>query len=280
MKRILFITATLAAILVAGAARVAAQHYVGVRGGYGAAHGRFEKQPAKSALVMGRYTGGVSWRYFSALPNIGAIGADLEFQMRGYRHFRPDNENEKISDTTSYTVRERTVSTLTLPFVWQPHFYIINRHVRVSLVAGVTLSYNTGVGDRFTTTRYDYDEGTKTQTATSSSTDYRMTTARDVRWNYGWLGGASIGVLAGRWEVSVEGRYYYGMSDLLRNRSKYQFHDDVEQWRPLRSELDNIFITVGVSYRLGKGGILAPPARRRGAPMPAGGDFRNIKLNR
>jgi len=278
MKRI--VTATIAMLLLAaGATPLTAQHYVGVKGGYGAAHGRFEAAPAKSALVMGRYTGGVSWRYFSPLPVLGGVGADLEFQMRGYRHFRPDVEGDPISDTTNYTVRQRTVSSLTLPLVWQPHFYFARRHIKFSLVGGVTVSYNTGIGDTFTTSRYVYDAGTKTQTVTSATEDYHMTPARDVRWNYGWLGGASIGVLAGRWEVAVEGRYYYSMSDLLRNRSKYQFHDDVEKWRPLRSELDNIFITVGVYYRLGKGGILSP-TRRRGAVPSAVSNFGNIKLNR
>jgi len=281
MRRVLLIAAASVAVLsMSTPDRAAAQHYVGVRGGYGAAHGRFYTPPAKSSLVMGRYTGGVSWRYFSALPAIGGIGADLEYQMRGYRHFRPDRNNDPIADTTSYTVRERTVSTLTLPLVWQPHFYLLNRHLRLSIVAGVSLSYNTGIGDTFTTTRYEYDPTAKTQTVTSTTEDYHMMAARDVRWNYGWLGGASVGVLAGRWEVAVEGRYYYSMSDLLRNRSKYQFHDDVERWRPIRSELDNIFITVGIYYRLGKGGILAAPTRRRGAQQPRGGSFSNIKLNR
>lgn len=252
------------------------QHYVGVKGGYGAAMGRFYTKPKKSALVVGKYTGGVSWRYFSPLRVFGGVGVDLEWQQRGYRL---SDGPGGVTAADSYTTTERTVSSVTMPLVWYPHFYLARRHLRVYGVAGVSVSYNTGIGDRVTTTEYLYSAGTGTQTSTSTTADYRMNTARDVRWGYGWLGGAGFEVMAGRWSVAAEGRYYFGMSDVLRNKVKYPFHEgSYASQFPLRSELDNIFITVGVYCRLGRGGILAPPRRARQQGTGAA-NFRNIKPN-
>jgi hypothetical protein len=155
---------------------------------------------------------------------------------------------------------------------------MFNRKVRFFLSAGVTFTYNLGIGDKLTTTDYTATETSEDiweQTSVSSTSPYRMRTARDVRWHYGWLGGAGFSLLLDRWEIFAEGRYYYGMSDIIRNDTKYRFNDQ----RMLRSELDNIFISVGVTFRLGKGGILAPPLRRQAAPPAGDSDFRNIKLN-
>jgi hypothetical protein len=85
-----------------------------------------------------------------------------------------------------------------------------------------------------------------------------------------------VAELSGRWEFFAEGRYYYGMSDILRTKTKYQFNEE----EMIRSELDNIFITVGVAFRLGKGDILAPPARRKARTAANDNDFRNIIRNR
>jgi hypothetical protein len=265
-----------------------AQHYIGIKAGYGGAMGRFHLAPSKSGLMLGRYTGGVAWKYYTDKPVVGGVGAELEYQMRGYRLFDGDRYGAPgiISDSTSYYITTRTVSTITLPLVWQPHLYFANRHVRVFLSAGVTLSYNLGLGDRLTVEHhvadqvYDDPQDEKRyhweqRTTVVSDEPYTMQTARDVRWNYGFVGGFGFGVLAGRWEFFAEGRYYYGMSDILRYNSKYQFHERTI----LRSELDNLYITMGIYFRLGKGGITAPPLRR-GRTVPVGDDdFRNIRLN-
>ena len=277
-------------ILLLGALSASGQHYIGVKGGYGAAQGRLYNDygAPRTAMLWNKSTAGVVWKYFSPTPTWGGVSAELEYQQRGYRTFDggvPGNISIIISDSTSYRIKTRTVSSLTLPLVWQPHLYMMNRKVRVWLSAGITVSYNLGMGDKYTVVRYapemiwDDQENNRyhwVSTPTETVSSYKMQTARDVRWNYGWLGGVGVGVLSGRWEFFAEGRYYYGMSDVLRTKTKYQFNEE----EPIRSELDNIFITVGVAFRLGKGGILAPP-RRRGAPAaPSENDFRNIRRNR
>jgi hypothetical protein len=253
-----------------GALSASGQHYVGVKAGYGAAHGRFYPQPARSGLEWGKSTAGLVWKYFSPQQVVGGVSAELEFQQRAYNLLNGDGA---ITGTDDYYGTMRTVNSITLPILWQPHLYMINRRVRFFLSAGVTFSYNTGLGDKLTTTQYKWDGETQTHTPENTTVPYIMQTARDVRWAYGWLGGAGLSVLVNRLEIFAEGRYYYGMSDILRNSTKYLFQEQ----KVLRSELDNIYITVGVTFRLGEGGILAPPLRKR-RPAPAGDDsFTNIR---
>ncbi len=276
-------------LVMGGASAASAQHYIGVKGGYGTARGRIYTSygTIKGTMLWDRYTAGVMWKYYSATPTWGGIAAELEYQQRGYRALTGTGglgDAPVITDSTAYRALSRTVSSITLPLIWQPHVYLMNRKVRIYASLGVSLSYNTGIGDKYTATRYEPnkivdDEANKNMyhwgrhTVISETTPYKMQTARDVRWNYGWLGGAGINVIIGKWEVFAEGRYYYGMSDILRTKTKYQF----DTGEVIRSELDNIYITMGVYFRLGKGGILAPP-RKRSAPTNSD-DFRNIKLD-
>ena len=80
------------------------------------------------------------------------------------------------------------------------------------------------------------------------------------RVSYGLAGGGGIAVLFGRYELNFRARYYFGLSDVVRNRNKYYDNtDDGPEnpfWTtPMRSPLDNITITVGLSYRFNKEGF-------------------------
>lgn len=260
-------------LILLGALSASGQHYVGVKGGYGAAHGRIYPPPERSGLMWNKTTAGLVWKYFSPQQVVGGVSAEIEFQQRGYSIYKGTGA---VTGEGDYNGRMRTVSSITVPLMWQPHLYMINRRVRFFVSAGVTFSYNLGLGDKLTTTKYDWNSNTMTHTPTSTTEPYEMQTARDVRWNYGWLGGVGLSVLAGRWEIFAEGRYYYGMADLLRTKTKYLFNEE----NSIRSELDNIYISIGVTMRLGKGGILAPPLRKP-RPAPVGDDnFTNIKPGR
>lgn len=266
----------LAAIAIMFAAEVSAQHYVGARVGYGGGKGRFYPKVV-SDFTWNRYTGGIAWKYYSEQQVIGGVAAELEYQQRSYKYY---GRGEVASDTTSFHAYTRTINSISMPLIWQPHIYFFNRHVRVFVNAGFVLSYNTGIGDTFTVFEQlvDADRNKTTSTVTS---DYKFVTARDNRWNYGICAGFGVGYLFGRWEIFAEARYYYGMSDIIRNKNKYIFQKDYEQF--LRSELDNLYINVGVFFRLGKGGIKAAPLRlndpdRKKARQGSTTDFRNIKL--
>jgi hypothetical protein len=243
----------------------AAQHYVGAKVGYGAASGRFYPQ-RETGMFLGNYTGGLAWKYYSDQQIIGGVGAELEFQQRGYKIYLGNP-----SPTTNYTLRK--VSSVTMPLIWQPHLYFFDRQLRVFLNAAFTFTYNLGIDDSMTQVRF-YDDGSGTMVSSSVTTPYKFVTARDNRWNYGIFGGLGFGVLFGRCEVFAEARYYYGMSDIVRNYTKYQFQSEF-----LRSELDNLYINVGFFFRLGKGGIKAAPLKKnnRNRSQQNTFDFRNIK---
>lgn len=256
------------------ASTVAGQHYVGVKGGFGGATGRFYPmyypvsggdQTFEHQTEWGKKTAGIMWKYYGTQQVLGGVGAELEFQQRGYTIATSGiNTPER-----NYTVRRRTLNSITMPLVWQPHLYFAKRRVRVFLSAGVTLSYNLDGGGKYIEQTWRGGELTGTTTV-----PYTMHTARDVRWNYGWLGGFGFGVLVGRMEVFAEGRYYYGMSDILRTKTKYIFNE----MGSIRSELDNVSITMGVYFRLGKGGIKEAPLRKPRRAAPGESDFRNVKL--
>lgn len=244
---------------------VSAQHYIGAKGGYGMAMGRFYPLNAESPMAWNKYNGGIAWKYYSDQQVVGGVSVELEYLMRGFRI-----EEGIVSESTDYTIKTRTVNSIVMPLIWQPHVYLAKRHIRLFINAGFTIIYNTGIGETYT--RFTHSASGNVNTVT---TPYKMQSARDNRWNYGICGGPGVGVLFGRWEVFVEGRYYFGMSDIIRNKTSYIFNEE----GTLRSELDNLFINFGVFFRLGKGGITEPPLRKRKAPPPGDGDFRNIKLD-
>ena len=55
-------------------------------------------------------------------------------------------------------------------------------------------------------------------------------------------------------------RYYFGYSDILKNRNRYYDNglDGTENpfyYTPIRSPLDNLSISVGVAFRIGRAGF-------------------------
>ena len=66
----------------------------------------------------------------------------------------------------------------------------------------------------------DYeDESAKASGMADWKGDYNYKTARDSRWGYGLAGGGGIAFLIRRFEINVRARYYFGLSDVVRNRN-------------------------------------------------------------
>ena len=63
---------------------VRAQHTLGISGGYGTGTVRFNPQQ-ETRSVGGRYSAGLSWRYYSATRFVGCVGVDLELLQRGFQ---------------------------------------------------------------------------------------------------------------------------------------------------------------------------------------------------
>lgn len=258
MRYITKIFTLVAALLMLGQS-AQAQHTVGVFGGMASATARFfPKQEMKSIWGLGNF--GASWRYYSLPRFVGAVGADLELLQRGFSYGYTYRTvlDEKGNEQREYSYYTRQLNSLMMPLVWQPHFYMVNNHVRVYLEAALTFSYNFG-GD------YSYSDKDE-----SGKYDWRI--ERDNRWNYGLAGGGGIALLLGRYEVGFRARYYYGYADLLRNRNKYYDNatDGAENpfsYTPLKSPIDNLTFNITLAYRFNPDGFLEwtyKPTHRRG----------------
>ncbi|MCC8088937.1 MAG: PorT family protein [Rikenellaceae bacterium] len=233
-KRALRYILTILSILTASI--VYGQHYVGVRGGYGGGMIRLEPKEESGALI-GFPTVGVGWKYYSPVKYVGAIGAELSYVKSGYKTL------PFVDSDTSY---QRRVESIQLPFMWQPHIYMFNRKARAFLNLGIYVSYNIA-SDTSTVSKVN---------GVLHKGKYPLRTVKDNRFGYGLCGGAGIGVFINRFEILAEARYSYGYADLLKYADKYPGN-------PKRSPMDSFNISIGVYYRLGKGGILSPASERK-----------------
>ena len=210
---------------------LSAQHYIGVMGGWGGGMARFK--PAKeTGIEWGLYAGGLSYKFYSETKYVGGIEIDLLFKQKGF------NYDESFGSDESY---HRTINSIEIPLIWQPHFYLFQRRARFFINLGIQASYNLNSS---------YSRQSKTNGVIESGT-YTMQLNRDNRFDYGLCGGAGLAFLLGpqrRVEFSIEARYGFGYGDILRNPTKYKGNPD-------RSPLDNINVFAAVYYRLGKGGI-------------------------
>ena len=65
--------------------RLQAQHYIGVRGGWGGGSVRF--QPVReTGIHWGLYSGGLSYKFYTEQKYVGAIQVDLEYMQRGFMY--------------------------------------------------------------------------------------------------------------------------------------------------------------------------------------------------
>lgn len=230
-----------------------AQHTLGVIGGYGMGSGRFDPQQETRA-IWGLYSGGLTWRYYGTQRFVGGFGVDLEFQQQAYS-FATNASQVDEKTPANFLYYTRRINSVMLPVVWQPHFYLLRNHVRVYLEAAATFSYNFS-----STWEQEYFVDTERREKGIQGGDYPFKLARDNRWGYGLAGGGGIAFLIRRFELNFRARYYFGFSDILRNRNRYYDNaaDGAENpfyTTPMRSPLDNLTISVGLSYRFNKEGF-------------------------
>lgn len=242
MKRfrvlILIVVAQLATLGTASA-----QHTLAVTGGGGMTNARL--YPAQEMRpIWGVITGGLSWRYYTAERFVGGIGVDLEYMQRGFC-YSPDAY--RYEDKKDYNWYTRRVNSLVVPMLWQPHFYLFKKHVRVYLEAGVTFTFNLSA--------------TYKNELTESAGRYKFKGVRDNWIEYGLAGGGGIDFLIKRVEFGFRARYYFGYSDMMRNRNKYYDYatdnksENPFYLTPLRSPVDNLMISFRVGFRFNKEGF-------------------------
>lgn len=255
-----------AVVLFANSAK--AQHTFAVTGGAGMATSRL--YPAQETrMLWGTGQAGVSWRYYSLPRFVGCVGVDVEWLQSGFSYAPYASIYE---DKKDYKYYQRNVNTLMVPIVWQPHVYMIKNTLRVYIEAAVTFSYY------FSSSFKNYETYTfgalSGQGLQIIEGKYNMRPERDNRFGYGLAGGVGFDILIKQVEVGVRGRYYFGFSDILKNRNKY-YDNGLDQqntpgenpfwYSPLRSPLDNLAISLRVGFRLGKKGFdewyYKPPKR-------------------
>ena len=233
-----------------------AQHTFGVTAGYGMATARLKPEQEMKGL-WNNYLAGVTWRYYSPSRIVGGFGIDLEYIQRGFSYaMNPTAENK--SDYIYYT---RRVNSIMVPVVWQPHFYMARNRMRVYLEAAVTFSYNLN-------STYENEMAHK-QERPDWKGDYEWKLVRDNRWGYGLAGGAGVAFLIKQFEINLRARYYFGYSDIIRNRNRYNDNltdntsENPFRLTPLKSPMDNFMFSIGVSYRFNKKGFDEWKPRRR-----------------
>ena len=174
-------------------------------GGWGGGSARFK--PAKeTGYEWGLYSGGLSYKFYSDTKYVGAIEIDLMFTQKGF------NYDLAFESDESY---HRRINAIELPLIWQPHFYLFQRHARFFINLGIQVSYNLSS---------TYSRVSKT-TGILESGKYAMQLNRDNRFGYGLCGGAGLAFLFGqqrRYEFSVEARYGFGYGDIFAQRDQVQ----------------------------------------------------------
>lgn len=257
MKRFIKIVAFVFILSVVAVAESSAQHTIAVTGGSGFATARpYPDQVMKP--IWGTYQVGFSWRYYSMPRFIACFGIDVELLQRGFSFAPYPYKYETKKEYRYYT---RTLNSIMIPIVWQPHFYLFKKHLRVYLEAAPTFSFNFA-------SKFHNDE--KHSININGTVDapisgkYEFRTERDNRFSYGLRGGAGFDLIFGQFEFGVRAMYDFGYSDILRNRNKYYSNnlDSITKpgenpfyYTPLRSPLDNLTISVKLGFRIGKAGF-------------------------
>lgn len=257
MKRFVKILTLALLLSVAVSTESSAQHTIAVTGGTGFASARpYPAQEMKP--IWGTYQVGFSWRYYSMPRFVACFGIDVELLQRGFSYAPYPYLYENKKDYKYYT---RTLNSIMIPIVWQPHAYLFKKHLRVYLEAAPTFSFNFS-------SKFHNDEKYSIKIDGSVpapiSGKYEFRTERDNRFSYGLRGGAGFDLLFGQLEFGVRAMYDFGFSDILRNRNKYYDNlldsatkpgENPFYYTPLRSPLDNLTISVKLGFRIGKNGF-------------------------
>lgn len=227
----------LSIMMVAGCYGLSAQHYVGVRVGYGAGSARFTPKE-ETGFQWGLPSAGLSYKYYGDTRFAGAVEVDLMYRQNGFKYFMTSGRD------TSY---HRTVSSVELPLMWQPHVNFFNNRARFFVNLGVNFYYHLDSSKEW----YQNAAGVK-----FDQRDYDLGITRDNRLGYGLCGGAGLSYMTGRLEFAAEMRYNFGYSDLIKSRAK----NKENKWT--RSPVDNLSGNLAVYYRLGRDEQSPPRVRQ------------------
>lgn len=257
MKRFFTILALVFVFSITMISRSSAQHTIAITGGTGFAMGRpYPAQETK--MIWGTYQAGFSWRYYSMPRILACFGIDVELMKRGFSFAPYPYLYEDKKDYKYYT---RTLNSIVIPIVWQPHFYLFKNRMRIYLEAAPTFSFNF-CSKFYNDERYSINIDGSVDAPVSGKYEFRP--ERDNRFSYGLRGGLGFDFLYGQFEFGVRAMYDFGFSDIIKNRTKYYGNnldcitkpgENPFYYTPQRLPLDNLTISIKLGYRIGKAGF-------------------------
>jgi hypothetical protein len=214
MKRFFF--SFLLLIAAAGALQAQSKSFtpewcIGVNGGATLSRMGFLPSVPQTMLVQG--VGGLTVRYVSE-KNCG-IQAELNYSLRGWKE-APDT----LTNPHRYS---RSVAYLELPIL--THFYFdVAKRARVAINLGPQISY--ALAERVLEREIVLPEGAAAVPPPLYYADnYRVQRPFD----YGITGGLGLEIRTGIGHFVLEGRYYYGLSDVFNNTRSDVFQSSHNQ---------------------------------------------------
>ena len=224
MRRLAFILAALATLLV-----TAQTHYEGqiaVGGKAGVTLSRVNFNPTVQQSMLPGMTAGVMFRYIEE-KNFGLI-AELNLTQRGWK------ENLEESD---YNYSHR-FTYLELPVM--THIYFGNRRIKGFFNLGPELNVMLGDG---ISSNFAYQEAEGLEYFVQNTRHIEQLSMKvNNRFDYGICGGAGMEVnLNAKHSLLLEGRFYYGLADVFPNHKTDIFSS---------SNSMTVMVTLGYFYRL------------------------------
>ena len=180
---------------------------IGVNGG--ATFNTMFFSPSIKQHTLQGFCGGITARYISEkyFAMICGLQVELNYSQRGWK--------EKIEDGTGNTY-QRTLNYFEIPFLAHLAFGADNRGVRFFLNAGPQMSF-------FINDKEEKGGGEWITDYRPNGVIYQYGKAVENKYEYGITGGLGLEVRTGIGSFLIEGRYYYGLSDIYGNSKKDDF---------------------------------------------------------
>jgi len=224
MRRVAFFLTAIAALLATAQTHYEGQISVGGKGGVSLSRVNFN--PSVEQIMLPGMTAGVMFRYIEE-KNFGLI-AELNMTQRGWK------ENFEESD---YNYSHR-FTYLELPIM--THIYFGNRRVKGFFNLGPEINVMLGDGIK---SNFAYQDVADMEYFINDTRHIeQMTMDIKNRIDYGICGGAGMEInLNSKHSLLLEGRFYYGLTDIFPNHKTDIFSS---------SNSMTVTVTLGYFYRL------------------------------
>lgn len=160
--------------------------------------------PRISQELLTQFTGGVTARYISE-KNFG-IQAELNYSLRGWKD---------LTDDVFLNEYERSLTYLELPLLTHLYFHL-GKRARFVILAGPQIAYLLSEQSDLTLNDPEQDQSY-----------YKLDVQR--KFDYGIMLGVGIEFRTGIGSFILDGRYYYGLSDVFNNTKNDEFQASSNQ---------------------------------------------------